>query len=55
MPEFFPVKEIAKTLKVKESVVRTWIREDHLPALKFRKTYRIPSTTVKELFEHGLE
>ena len=35
------VKEVAETLKVKETTVRSWIREKKLRAIKFGKDWRV--------------
>ena len=35
------VKEVSEMLKVKETTVRTWIRERKLRAIKFGKDWRV--------------
>jgi excisionase family DNA binding protein len=53
--QFYSTKEIAATLQIKEAVVRSWIREKHLEAIKFRKTYRVPAEAYKNLLANGLK
>lgn len=42
------VHETALTLKVKESTVRTWIREKKLRAIKFGREWRITTTDLEK-------
>jgi excisionase family DNA binding protein len=54
VPQFFSLKEIATALKVREAVVRDWVRREKLPAIRFGKTYRVRAEAVVRLFEHGV-
>lgn len=48
------VHEVAATLKVKETTVRTWIRERKLRAIKFGREWRVDAEDL-EMFlqEHA--
>jgi excisionase family DNA binding protein len=45
------VHETASVLKVKESTVRTWIRENKLRAIKFGREWRITVVDLEAFLE----
>ena len=48
------VKEVSEMLKVKETTVRTWIRERKLRAIKFGKDWRVAVVDLETfLNEHA--
>jgi len=48
------VHEVAETLKVRETTVRTWIRERKLRAIKFGREWRVDAEDLETfLQEHA--
>jgi excisionase family DNA binding protein len=45
------VHETASVLKVKESTVRTWIREEKLRAIKFGREWRITVVDLEQFLD----
>lgn len=45
------VHEVAETLKVKETTIRTWIRERKLRAIKFGREWRIDAEDLEAFLQ----
>ena len=61
MEDFLTVKEVANILRVSESTIRNYIKQDIIKAIKFgsnrRATVRIPKSEVEKFytFEHDTD
>ncbi len=45
------VHEVAETLKVKETTIRTWIRERKLRAIKFGREWRVDAEDLEAFLQ----
>jgi excisionase family DNA binding protein len=56
MPEaFFTAAGLADYLKVSAQTVRAWIRDGKVRAIKFGRSWRIPSDEVKRIVAAGID
>lgn len=51
MEEFYTAEEVAQKLKVSPNVVRRWIREKKLKAVKVGRLWRVPESTLREFLK----
>jgi excisionase family DNA binding protein len=51
--QFFTTSEVAQLLKIKESTVRKWVREDKIDAFKLGRVWRISITSLKKFVGSG--
>ncbi|NSW76059.1 MAG: helix-turn-helix domain-containing protein [Candidatus Atribacteria bacterium] len=51
MEEFYTVEEVAQKLKVTEYVIRKWIREKKLKAVKIGRLWRVPESALREFLK----
>lgn len=52
--EFFTAEELADYLKVSSQTVRAWIREKKVRAIKFGRSWRIPSDELRRIVAEGV-